>query len=73
MLPDHTDLPAAAALQVEDLLRLDHAHRSGTRPPEDQPAAAREPAAAAASTCGATLVNSSDPLPESARSGLVTS
>lgn len=38
VLPDHTDLPAAAALQVEDLLRLNHAYTSGTRPP-------REPAA----------------------------
>lgn len=38
VLPDHTDLPTAAALQVEDFLRLNHAHTSGTRPPE-QPAA----------------------------------
>ena len=31
MLPDHTDLPAAAALQMKDLLRLNHPLvRSGT-------------------------------------------
>lgn len=28
VLPDHTDLPSAAALQVEDPLRLNHAHSS---------------------------------------------
>ena len=30
MFPDHTDLPAPVALQMQNLLRLDHPRDSGT-------------------------------------------
>lgn len=67
VLADHADLPAAAALQVEDPLRLNHAHSSarsgfwGTA------------AAASKSTREAKLVNIGTPLPGSARRADLTS